>query len=97
MRAHKDNERADILQAALPVAVDTLLERAMPSERQVEEWGVRALKGPFKRLSVPLPADRYKRYRLLRICVHMYNFRLRFVGLNQHRTVYESVGTKVQP
>lgn len=30
-------------------AVDRMLERAMPSERQGSEWGVRAVKGPFKR------------------------------------------------
>ena len=69
----------------------------MPSERQSAEWGVRAVEGPFKRITVPLPANSYKRYQLLRICVHMYNFRVRFVGLNQLRSVYADTGSMVQP
>lgn len=97
VRARKDNERNDIPAAASLAAVDALIEKAMPSERQSAEWGVRALKGPFKRLSVALPADAYKRYRIIRVCCHLFNLRARFVGLNQLRTVYADVGSQVQP
>ena len=77
--------------------MDKLIERAMPSECQSAEWGVRAIKGPFKRLSVPLPADILVRHRIIVCCVHLYNFRTRFVGLIQIRTVYKDEGTTAPP
>ncbi len=93
VRARKANEgwmrdSSDVPRTAWMAAIDTLLERAMPSERQSAEWGVRAIKGPFGRLKVALPADARARYRILACCAHLYNFRTRFVGLNQIRTVY---------
>ena len=97
MRAQKENERSNILETAKLAAVDALLERAMPSERKSAQWCVRAFKGPFKRLSVPLPANGHRRYRLLRICMHMYNFRVRHAGLNQLHNVYSDLETLVQP
>lgn len=69
----------------------------MPSERQSAEWGVRAIKGPFGRLKLPLSPDALKRERLLRICVHLFNLRTRLVGLNQIRTVYANVGYNPHP
>lgn len=78
-------------------AVDVLLERAMPSEMQFAEWGVRALKGPFKRLNTTLPADYRRRYRHIRLCCPFYNLRVRFVGLNQLKTVYADESSQVQP
>lgn len=63
-------------------AVDMLLERAIPLERQSAEWGVRALKGLFSRLKTTLPADSYARFRILALCA-LVHFRVRFVGLNQ--------------
>ena len=78
-------------------AVDTLLDKAMPSERQSAEWGVRALKGPFMRLTTTLPGNVYVRGRILRLCVHLYNLRTRLVGLNQIRTVYSNDRDNVQP
>ncbi|CDF33017.1 unnamed protein product [Chondrus crispus] len=88
VRGRKSNETNDIPCSLALAAVDTILQRAMPSERQSAEWGVRAIKGPFARLKVPLPADSKKRYRLLRICCHMFNFRTRHVGRNQIRSTH---------
>ena len=53
--------------------VDTIIERAMPYELQSAEWGVRAIKGPFKRLTVPLSPDSYNRYRII-ACTQLYTF-----------------------
>jgi len=95
VRARKVNEMGTaggVGQNAYIAATEMLLDRAMPSERQSAEWGVRAIKGPFKRVTVPLPADSYTRYRLLVLVTHLYNFRVRCVGLNQIRTVYSNEG-----
>lgn len=100
VRARKANElgpSSDVSKSFYLSAVDTLFERAMPSERQSAEWGVRAMKCPFKRMTVSLPADVHSRYRILVICAHMFNFRTRFVGLNQLRTVYTKEGSTAQP
>lgn len=69
----------------------------MTSERQSAEWGVRAVKGPFKRLTVPLPADSYERLRIIAICVHLCSFRTRFVGLNQICIIYAEDSAEAQP
>ena len=100
VRARKDDEMGtggDVPESAYLSAIDYVLQNVMPSERQSAEWGVAALKGPFKRLTVNLPADSYKRYRIIACCVHLMNFRTRLVGLNQIKTVYASLGTQVQP
>ena len=88
LRGRKTNKTWDIPESAALAAVDIILQTVMPSERQSAEWGVRALKAPFQLLKTPLPADATKRLRLLRICCHLFNFRIRFVGLNQIRTTY---------
>ena len=88
LHGRKSNETRDIPHSAYLSAVDIILQRVMPSERQSAEWGVRAIKAPFQRLKTPLPADSKKRLRLLRICCHLFNFRTRFLGLNQIRTTY---------
>lgn len=93
VRSRKSNERAFIPESLELAAIDTILQRVMPSERQSAEWGVRAIKGTFGRLKVPLSADSSKRKRLLRICVHLFNFRTRYVGLNQIRTTFSKDGT----
>ena len=97
VRARKVNEMgksSDTPNCTYLAAVDVLLERAIPSERQSVEWGVRSIKGPFKRLSVPLLADSYNRYRVVVLCAHLFNFRTRFVGRNQIRTVYYRTETR---
>ena len=88
IRPRKTNEVHDIPSSAFLAAVDTMLQHAIPSERQSAEWGVRALKGTFPRLKVELPGDVAKRRRLISICCHMFNCRTRPVGLNQIRTTY---------
>ena len=100
LRARKSNEmgsNSNVPRSTWLAAVDTLLESALPSERQSAEWGLRALKGPFARLKTVLPADAHARYRILGLCVHLYNLRVRKVGLNQIRTVSSGEGTSVQP
>jgi len=100
VRSRKVNEiprAGTVTETAYRAAIDLLLDRAMPSERQSAEWGVRAIKGPFKRLTVPLPCDAYKRLRIILLCAHIYNYRTRLVGLNQIRTVYANDGDGVQP
>lgn len=87
----------DVLQYAYLAAIDCVLQRIMPSESQFAEWGVATLKGPFKRLTVNLPSDSYKRFRIIACCVHLMNFRTRTVGLNQIKSTYDCYGTIVQP
>ena len=81
-RSRKENEKSIGTDSAELAAVDAILERAMPSERQSAEWGVRSVKGVFQRLKVPLSADSYKRYRIIRNCVHLVKFRIRRAGHN---------------
>jgi len=100
IRARKANEFSG--QHGVPhneflAATEVLLERAMPSERQSAEWGIRAIKGPFKRVTVALPNSAYDRKRLLTIVSHLYNYRVRAVGRNQIRTVYANDASTSQP
>ena len=91
VRARKTNEigpRSDAPHSYWLSAVDTILERSMPSERQSAEWGVRGLKRPFKRLTIPLTGNAYKRKRIISLCAHLHNFRTRFLGRSQIRTAY---------
>lgn len=90
MRARKADEHgyeSGVSKSTCPAAVNTLLERALPSERQSAEWGVQGLKGPFSRLKTTLPANAHALYRILSLCAHIYNFRVRNVGINEIRTV----------
>lgn len=86
IRGRKENEHFDIPNIASIAELDLALQSIMPSEGQSAEWGVRAIKGPFQRLKVPLLADAQKRLRFLSICCYLFNFRTRNVGLNQIRT-----------
>lgn len=97
VRSRKHTEKGDIPQSTALAAVDCLLQRVMPSERQSAEWGIRALKAPFGILRIPLTADARQRYRLIAVCVRLLNIRTRLVGLNQIQTVYANRSTVVQP
>lgn len=97
VRGRKSTETREISECAELAAVDLILQRIMPSERQSAESGMRALKGPFGGLRMPLSPDSGKRERLLRICVNLFNFRTRFVGLNQIRSTYASPGAELHP
>ena len=88
VRSRKSSETHDVPLSAMLAAVDAVLQNAMPSERQSAEWGIRAVKAPFGRLRLALPADAVLRCRLLKVCSHLYNLRTRLIGLNQIRTVY---------
>jgi len=77
IRARKVNEmgtNGTVGRNTYIAATEMFLDRAMSSERQSAELGVRAIKGPFKRVTVPLPADAYTRYRFLILVTHLCNF-----------------------
>jgi hypothetical protein len=56
--------------------------------RQGVEWGMHSLQSTFARLHVPLPYDPPHTRCLLKLIFHLFNLRVRKVGLNQLRTVY---------
>jgi len=66
-----------------------LVQRDATSLRQTAEWGMRGFQGSFPRMK-----DRFhyeedgERLLMLLTTVHLYNFRTRYVGLNQIRTVF---------
>lgn len=93
VRAPKSNEMGGAPNASRTIwseAMNLVLDRLLPSDRQSAEWGICALKGPFKRLTVLLPDDSHIRKRPLVVTAHLYNYRVRRVGLNQISTVYSS-------
>lgn len=77
LRARKSGKTNDIPESPELAAVDLILQRVVPSERQSAEWGVRAIKAPLGRLNVPLLADCEKRRRIIEVCCHLFNFRTR--------------------
>ena len=100
MRATKANEHyasGGTPRSEWLAAVDLLLEWSMPSEKQAAEWGVRAIESIFGRMTVPLMAESFLRRRLLKIRVHLYKFRVRYVGLNQLQTVYSNNRDSAEP
>lgn len=97
VRAKKTNETKELCSSWELSAVELVLQRIYPSERQSAEWGIRALKAPFGRLRLPLSADSKSRCRLLTVCVHLLNLRTRCVGLNQIRTTYGGNETDCNP
>lgn len=56
--------------------------------RQAAEWGMRAFKSSFARLKETLTVNVPKRGQLLRVCVRLYNYRVRMTGLNQIYSTY---------
>lgn len=80
VRSKDVNEANMIPEAAGRAAIDIIL-RAYSSEHQHNtEWGVCAIKGPFKRLSTVLPADSQRRQRIIACCCHLFNYRTRALG-----------------
>jgi len=65
--------------------------QAVTRERQAAEWGMRAIQASFSRLKLPLPADKTRRARLLRIILKLHNLRTNRVGMNQIKTVYYDI------
>ena len=100
VRARNLSERgrsSDVAESAYLAAVDALRERDMPFERQSAEWGVRAIKGPFQRPTVPLPTNVRARYWMPVCCANLLIFRSRYVGLSQLRIVYVTGSTTAHP
>lgn len=97
VRSRKTDKSRDIPKDAVLFAVDLIMQRVMPSERMLAESGLRALKGPFGVLRLPLTPCLQKRYKLLCTCVRLLNLRTRVVGLNQTRAVYANEGAETQP
>jgi hypothetical protein len=75
-----------------PLQAQLALHFAIVSARQPAEWGMRALQAAFPRLNVPLSASNTAyNQTLLSLCIHLYNFRTRRLGmLNQIQTVFSS-------
>lgn len=99
VRARKDDEMGttrDVPESAYLAAIELVQQNVMPIERQSAEWSVAALEGPFKISTVNLPADAFKRFRIIACCVHLMNFRTQTVGLNQIKSVYVNYGACVQ-
>jgi hypothetical protein len=65
-------------------------ERWMRAVRQPAEWGMRILRGTWRRITAPLPTNDAKRLRLLQCAVHLHNLVASCVegGHNQIRSVY---------
>lgn len=75
----------------------TAFNRDLVSFRQSAEWGMRSLRGAFGRLRVPLPiGDMEFRQDVLEICVRLHNLRVRCVGINQIRNVYQPLWAPVE-
>ena len=58
------------------------------SLRQASEWGMRALQGTFARLKSRLTSNKEKRAAIILGIVLLYNFRTKFIALNQIATVF---------
>ena len=100
LRARKANEQgrsSGVPRSTWMAAVDKLLERAMTYERQSAEWGVRAIKGPFRRLTTILSANSDLMFKIIPTYAHLYKLIVRKVGLNLLRTVCANQGEIVQP
>ncbi|PXF42602.1 hypothetical protein BWQ96_00638 [Gracilariopsis chorda] len=85
LRCRKINEAGQASKSLEMAAVDCVLQSLYPAYRQSGEWGVNALKAPFRRLTTVLPADSYKRYRIIALCCYLMNYRTRTIGHNQIR------------
>ncbi|KZT52367.1 hypothetical protein CALCODRAFT_441669 [Calocera cornea HHB12733] len=67
------------------------------SFRQSAEWGMRAIQGSFGRLRLPLDAnDARARRNLLETVFRLHQIRVRLVGINQLRSVYEPIWTETK-
>ncbi|KZT57258.1 hypothetical protein CALCODRAFT_434501 [Calocera cornea HHB12733] len=67
------------------------------SFRQSAEWGMRAIQGSFGRLRLPLDAnDGRARRTLLETVFRLHQIRVRLVGINQLRSVYEPIWTETK-
>lgn len=83
VRTRKSNENSGIPSDTHMVEVDLKFQSIMPSERQSDEWCIRAMKGPLGIFRSTLTPDDRKRYIVLATCGSLLNMRMRLVGRNQ--------------
>jgi len=71
-------------------AAEARLYQDATSMRQAAEWGMRALQASFPRLTSTFPyhEGRGERFYVLKSCVYLYNFRAKYVGMNQLRNTF---------
>lgn len=97
VRSCKTNETATIRTSWGHHAVDLIMQVFYPNGLQFIEWGVRALKGPFGRLILPLSADCSKCCRKLTVFPHLLNPCTTQVRWNQMLTTYAVLRYRQQP
>lgn len=97
VRRRKTNETDSIPESAQLAAVNLILQRLFPSERQSAEWRIRAFKAPLGCLHLPITSDSSKRKRLLTVCVCLLIARTRLIGLNHITTTYANGDTNTAP
>lgn len=90
-------ENTDMFESEWLAVINLILQKVLPSERQVAELGVYALKAPLGVLH--LPRCRYYEY-LRPVCqfnTHLSNMRSILVLSSQISTVYSKVETIFKP
>lgn len=97
IRARKSNEVDDGCKSVELCAIDLILQKVMPSERQSAECGICAVKAPFGRLGLPLSSNSETKNTILTVCVNLLNVRTTRVVLSQIRTTYFGDGELCQP
>lgn len=83
----KDNAKEKLLNR-MEYKEAILLDNAVIGQRQAAEWGMGSIQRTFGRLKSPLPVESFKRKLILKVVVLLYNFRVKYVGLNQIQTVF---------
>lgn len=78
--ARRTNETSGIPESQELAAIDLILQHIMPTERQSAKWGIRALKGPFKRLKGTLTTDVERRSIIIELSVRLLTYRTRAMG-----------------
>ncbi|KZO98214.1 hypothetical protein CALVIDRAFT_544824 [Calocera viscosa TUFC12733] len=67
------------------------------SFRQSAEWGMQAIQGSFGRLCLPFDAnDAHGRHNLLETVFRLHQIRVRLVGINQLKNVYEPIWSETK-
>ena len=80
-RARKANEHgsaSSLSRSTWFYDVEKLIEGAMPSEKQSAQLVVRAIKGPYRRLTT-LTVNSQTRLHFIALCAHLYYYRVRKV------------------
>lgn len=81
-RARKSDYTQSISESDVLVATDVALQRVLPSECKVADWGVCMFKATCGGLRLPLAPGSWRQKRLLTVCAHFLNFGTRVAGLN---------------